>query len=187
MFEMKENWRKSFDFVGEKNTVKDLNTVIIYLPGHYELIYTTEFYQRFYNVFKNYSDFSYKNQVMTDIKEEQKKSNQILLDMDPEITNNEYNNQNQNYMGNNSNNYINNNNGFNININGNVNVNNINFNSGNNGYNNGYNGNNFNSNNNNFINFSPNNFMNQGQNSGMNNYNFMNNNNNMQNPNNFYH
>ena len=62
MFEMEENWRKSFDFVGEKNTVKNLNTVIIYLPGHYELIYTTEFYQRFYNVFKKYSDFSYINQ-----------------------------------------------------------------------------------------------------------------------------
>ena len=66
MFEMEENWRKSFDFVGEKNTIKNLNTVIIYLPGHYELIYTTEFYQRFYNVFKSYSDFSYINQVMTE-------------------------------------------------------------------------------------------------------------------------
>jgi len=184
MFEMEENWRKSFDFVGEKNTVKNLNTVIIYLPGHYELIYTTEFYQRFYNVFKNYSDFSYVNQVMTEIKEDQRKSNQVLLDMDPEITNNDFNNQNQNYMGNN-NNFINNNNGFNININGNVNVNNINFNNGNN-FNNGYNGNNFNNNNYN-NNFPPNNFMNQGQNNGMNNFNFNNNNGyNMQNPNNFY-
>jgi len=185
MFEMEENWRKSFDFVGEKNTVKNLNTVIIYLPGHYELIYTTEFYQRFYNVFKNYSDFSYVNQVMTEIKEDQRKSNQVLLDMDPEITNNDFNNQNQNYMGNN-NNFINNNNGFNININGNVNVNNINFNNGNN-FNNGYNGNNFNNNNYN-NNFPHNNFMNQGQNNGMNNFNFNNNNGyNMQNPNNFYH
>ena len=181
MFEMEENWRKSFDFIGEKNTVKNLNTVIIYLPGHYELIYTTEFYQRFYNVFKNYSDFSYVNQVMTEIKEDQRKSNQVLLDMDPEITNNDFNNQNQNYMGNN-NNFINNNNGFNININGNVNVNNINFNNGNN-FNYGYNGNNFNNNNN----FPSNNFMNQGQNNGMNNFNFNNNNGyNMQNPNNFY-
>ena len=174
MFEMEENWRKSFDFVGEKNTVKNLNTVIIYLPGHYELIYTTEFYQRFYNVFKNYSDFSYINQVMTEIKEEKKKSNQILLDMDPEITNNEANNQN--YFGNN-NNYINNN-GFNININGNVNVNNINFNNGSN-YNNNMN-----------PNFQPpNNFINQGQNNnGNNNFNFMNNNmQNMPNQNNFYY
>ena len=174
MFEMEENWRKSFDFVGEKNTVKNLNTVIIYLPGHYELIYTTEFYQRFYNVFKNYSDFSYINQVMTEIKEEKKKSNQILLDMDPEITNNEANNQN--YFGNN-NNYINNN-GFNININGNVNVNNINFNNGSN-YNNNMN-----------PNFQPpNNFINQGQNNnGNNNFNFMNNNmKNMSNQNNFYY
>ena len=187
MFEMEENWRKSFDFVGEKNTVKNLNTVIIYLPGHYELIYTTEFYQRFYNVFKNYSDFSYINQVMTEIKEDQKKSNQVLLDMESEITNNDFNNQNQNqnYMGNN-NNFINNNNGFNININGNVNVNNINFNNGNN-FNNGFNGNNFNNNNNYNNNFPPNNYMNQGQNNGMNNFNFNNNGYNMQNPNNFYH
>ena len=184
MFEMEENWRKSFDFVGEKNTVKNLNTVIIYLPGHYELIYTTEFYQRFYNVFKNYSDFSYINQVMTEIKEDQKKSNQVLLDMESEITNNDFNNQNQNYTGNN-NNFINNN-GFNININGNVNVNNINFNNGNN-FNNGFNGNNFNNNNNYNNNFSPNIFMNQGQNNGMNNFNFNNNGYNMQNPNNFYH
>ena len=187
MFEMEENWRKSFDFVGEKNTQKNLNTVIIYLPGHYELIYTTEFYQRFYNVFKKYSDFSYINQVMTEIKEEQKKSNQILLDMDPEITNNEVINPNQNLFGNN-NNINNNNNGFNININGNVNVNNINFNNGNNNFNNGFNGNNFN---NNFINFPNNNFMNQGQNNNpMSNFNFFNNNGNniqnIQNPNNFY-
>ena len=175
MFEMEENWRKSFDFVGEKNTVKNLNTVIIYLPGHYELIYTTEFYQRFYNVFKNYSDFSYKNQVMTEIKEEQRKSNQILLDMEPEITKNEINNQN--YNGNGNNNFINNNNGFNININGNVNVNNINFN------NNGNNSNNI------YPNYPPtNNFMNQGQNNnGSNNFNYMNNIPNMPNQNNFYY
>ena len=184
MFEMEDNWRKSFEFVGEKNTVNNLNTVIIYLPGHYELIYTTEFYQRFYNVFKNYSDFSYKNEIMTEIKEEQRKKNEVLLDMDEEITNNGIIN-NQNYFnngGNNGNNYNNNGTGFNININGNVNVNNINFNNNN--------GNNFNNGNNGFNNNYPlNNFMNQGPNFGNNNnnnnFNFMSGNN-MQNQNNFY-
>ena len=187
MFEMEENWRKSFGFVGEKNTANNLNTVLIYLPGHYELIYTTEFYNRFYNVFKNYSDFTYKNEIMTDIKEEQRKKNQILLDMDEEIMDDgRNNNQNYNFMnnnsnnGNNNNNYINNGNGFNININGNVNVNNINFNNGNN-FNYGFNNNN---------NYPQNNFMNQGQNNGnnFNNFNFSNDNNmqNNQNQNNFY-
>ena len=171
MFEMEENWRKSFEFVGEKNTVNNLNTVIIYLPGHYELIYTTEFYQRFYNVFKGYSDFSYVNEVMTEIKEDQRKKNKSLLDMNSEVTNMGMNNQN--FIGNNNNNYINNGNGFNININGNINVNNINFNNGNN-FNNGYNNN-----------YPPNNFMNQGQNNGNNNFNYMNGNN-MNNQNNFY-
>ena len=200
MFEMEDDSRKSFNFIGEKNTVNNLNTVIIYLPGHYELIYTREFYQRFYNVFKNYSDFSYKNEIMTEIKEEQRKKNESLLDMDSEITNCGFNNNNnQNYFS--SNNNINNNynnncfnnggNGFNININGNVNVNNINFNNGNNfnnnSGNNGFNNNNFMSNN-----FNNNNFMNQGQNNGnigngMNNFNFMGGNNiQNQNQNNFY-
>ena len=92
MFEMESDWRKSFDFYGEKNTNNNLNTVIIYLPGHYELIYTTEFYQRFYNVFKNYSDFSYRNEVMTEIKEEQRYNNKTLLDMNSDIFNNNNNN-----------------------------------------------------------------------------------------------
>ena len=173
MFEMEENWRKSFEFVGEKNTINNLNTVIIYLPEHYELIYTTEFYQRFFNVFKKYSDFSYKNQIMTEIKEEQKKSNQILLDMNSEITEtnnmNNFNgiNNNNNFFNNNNNNYNNNGNNFN-------NINNMNFN----------NGNNFNNNNN----FQQNNYMFQGGqgNNGGNNFNFMNVNNNIQNQNNFY-
>ena len=195
MFEMEDDSRKSFNFIGEKNTVNDLNTVIIYLPGHYELIYTREFYQRFYNVFKNYSDFSYKNEIMTEIKEEQRNKNESLLDMDSEITSSGINNNNnQNYFFNNYNNISNNNcfnnngNGFNININGNVNVNNINFNNGNNGYNNngnnGYN-NGFNNNNNFISNNFNNNFMNDGQNNVMNNFNFMggNSGNNMQNQN----
>ena len=188
MFEMEDDSRKSFNFIGEKNTVNNLNTVIIYLPGHYELIYTREFYQRFYNVFKNYSDFSYKNEIITEIKEEQRKKNESLLDMDSEIINNGINNDNQNYFCNNNINNINNNNcfnnnanGFNININGNVNVNNINF-------NNGYNNNGFNNNNNFIPNNFNNNFMNQGQNNnGMNNFNFMGGNNMQnQNQNNFY-
>jgi len=186
MFEMEDDSRKSFNFIGEKNTVNNLNTVIIYLPGHYELIYTREFYQRFYNVFKNYSDFSYKNEIITEIKEEQRKKNESLLDMDSEIINNGINNNNnQNYFCNNNNinnNCFNNNgNGFNININGNVNVNNINF-------NNGYNNNGFNNNNNFIPNNFNNNFMNQGQNNnGMNNFNFMDGNNMQnQNQNNFY-
>ena len=188
MFEMEDDSRKSFNFIGEKNTVNNLNTVIIYLPGHYELIYTREFYQRFYNVFKNYSDFSYKNEIITEIKEEQRKKNESLLDMDSEIINNGINNDNQNYFCNNNINNINNNNcfnnnanGFNININGNVNVNNINF-------NNGYNNNGFNNNNNFIPNNFNNNFMNQGQNNnGMNNFNFMDGNNMQnQNQNNFY-
>ena len=187
MFEVEDDWRKSFGFVGEKNTVNNLNTVIIYLPGHYELIYTKEFYQRFFNVFKNYSDFSYKNEIMTEIKEDQRKKNEILLDMDSEIINNGINDQNyfcnngnNGKSGNFNNNFCNGGNGFNININGNVNVNNINFN----------NGNNFNNVNNGYNNFAPNNFnnfMNQGQNNGINNFNFMNGNNMQnQNQNNFY-
>ena len=188
MFEMEENWRKSFEFVGEKNTNNNLNTVIIYLPGHYELIYTTEFYQRFYNIFKKYSDFSYKNEVMTEIKEEQKKSNQTLLDFNSEITENtNYNNYNDNYMNNNntfsySNNNNNfsygNNNNFNYNNNSGNNFNNMNYNNGNN-YNNNSSGNNDFQQNKNYIFQGQNNNYNNGGNNFnlnlMNGYNMQNN------------
>ena len=173
MFEMENDWRKSFGFVGEKNTNNNLNTVIIYLPGHYELIYTTEFYQRFYGVFKHYSDFSYKNQVMTEIKEEQKYDNKTLLDMNSEISNNNNcNNNNFNY--NNNNNMINFNN---YNYNNNCNNNNIynNYCNNNNISNNNFN--NFNNNYNN--NFPQNNCYQNGQNFGNNNIN--------SNRNNFYY
>ena len=210
MFEMDSDWRKSFSFVGEKNTINNLNTVIIYLPGHYELIYTTEFYQRFYGVFKFYSDFSYKNQIMTEIKEEQRYNNKSLLDFNSEISNNTgtntsddiYNsifNNNISNNNNSNNNNFNNNRNFNNYNNGNFNSspsNNSNFNNNNNFINNNINNNNFNNNNynngnfnygnNNFINnFPQNNF--QGQNNG-NIYNFINNNqyNNSNNSNNFY-
>ena len=154
MFEMESDWRKSFVFSGEKNTNNNLNTVLIYLPGHYELIYTNEFYQRFYGVFKNYSDFSYRNQVMTEIVEEQRCNNKTLLDMNSEITsannNNDFfgninQNNNNNTMGNNynNNNYNNNNyNNFNNNNNNNF-FNNNNFNNNNNNFNNGNNNNSF--------------------------------------------
>ena len=191
MFEMDTDWRKSFGFVGEKNTVNNLNTVLVYLTDHYELIYTNEFYLRFYNVFKNYSDFSYKNQIMTEIKEEQRfdpKNHKTLLDMNSEITNN-FNNQNSNVNNNFGNNYNNNNpigNNFNNNPNGFNNNNNLlNFDSDvftntNNQFINNNNYNNFNNNNN----FAQNNFFQQGNN----NYNFINNNNNLQNnSNNFYY
>ena len=164
MFEMENDWRKTFIFSGDKNTNNNLNTVIIYLPGHYELIYTTEFYQRFYNVFKNYSDFSYKNEVMTEIKEKQRYDNKTLLDMNSEISsNNQNNNINDIYNSIFNNNNINNNN--------------------NNIYNN-FNNNNFNNNfNNNYIQ----NNNNYNQNNGTNNYNFGNNNNIQLNKgNNFY-
>ena len=148
MFEMENDWRKTFIFSGDKNTNNNLNTVIIYLPGHYELIYTTEFYQRFYNVFKNYSDFSYKNEVMTEIKEKQRYDNKTLLDMNSEISSNNQNNNindiynsifNNNNINNNNNNIYNNfnNNNFNNNFNNNYiqNNNNYNQNNGTNNYN----------------------------------------------------
>ena len=189
MFEMDSDWRKTFSFAGDKNTINNLNTVIIYLPGHYELIYTTEFYQRFYGVFKNYSDFSYKNQIMTEIKEEQKYNHKTLLDLNSEVsTNNGSNNTNEdiynsifnnnnnsnnnnsnnnnifNNNGNFNNNVISNNNNFNNFMNGNFNNNSFN---NNNFNNNNYNKGNFNYGNNNFNNnFPQNNY--QGQNNGNN-------------------
>ena len=187
MFEMESDWRKSFVFSGEKNTNNNLNTVLVYLPGHYELIYTNEFYQRFYGIFKNYSDFSYRNQVMTEIVEQQRCNHKTLLDMNSEITttnnNNDFfgnlNQNNNNNMSNNYNNYnYNNNNYINYNNNNNNNnfFNNNNFNNSNNNYNNRYN-NNFFGNNNNF--FGNNNFNNNMNNNfNMNNNNFKNNNNN---------
>ena len=189
MFEMENDWRKTFNFSGEKNTINNLNTVIIYLPGHYELIYTKEFYQRFYNVFKHYSDFSYKNEIMTEIKEEQRYNNKTLLDMNSEIsTNSQNNNSNINEdIYNNIFNNNNNNNNYNY-INNNISNNNNNiFNNFNNNNNNFGNNNNFN-NNNNYNNNNFNNNYNQNQNNGINNYNFGNNNN-MQHsqPNNFYY
>ena len=196
MFEMESDWRKSFDFYGEKNTNNKLNTVIIYLPGHYELIYTTEFYQRFYNVFKNYSDFSYRNEIMTEIKEEQRYNNKTLLDMNSEISNNNNNNpddiynnifgnniSNNNFQNNtNNNNFNNKNNINNFNNNNNNNINNFNNNNFNNNIfnnssiNNNFNNNNFSNNNNNYNNFNNNN-----------NYNNYNNNNNSFNNNNINH
>ena len=201
MFEMENDWRKTFNFSGEKNTVNNLNTVIIYLPGHYELIYTKEFYQRFYNVFKHYSDFSYKNEIMTEIKEEQRYNNKTLLDMNSEIsTNNQNNNSNisddiynsifNNNSNNNYNNISNNNtyNNFNNNNPNNFNNNNNNnFGNNNNFNNNNYNNNNF-SNNNNFNNNNIfNNNYNQNQNNGINNNNFGNNNNIQYNQSNNYY
>ena len=199
MFEMETDWRKSFGFVGEKNTNNNLNTVIIYLPGHYELIYTTEFYQRFYGVFKNYSDFSYRNQIMTEIKEEQRYNNKTLLDMNSEISSNNTNINNNNFFNNfnnsNNNNYNNNNNdliNFNNdnnynNINNNLNNNNMNNNNMNNNFNNNnFNNNNFNNNYNN-NNFPQNNYFQKGQNFINNNFNSINNNMNSNKPNNFYY
>jgi len=199
MFEMESDWRKSFVFSGEKNTNNNLNTVLIYLPGHYELIYTNEFYQRFYGVFKNYSDFSYRNQVMTEIVEEQRCNNKTLLDMNSEITstnnNNDFfgninQNNNNNTMGNNynNNNYNNNNyNNFNNNNNNNF-FNNNNFNNNNNNFNNGNNNNSFGNNSNNFFGNNNNFNNNMNNNFNMNNNNFNNNNNysnNFNNNNNF--
>ena len=187
MFEMESDWRKSFVFSGEKNTNNNLNTVLIYLPGHYELIYTNEFYQRFYGIFKNYSDFSYRNQVMTEIVEEQRCNNTTLLDMNSEITttnnNNDFfgniNQNNNNSMGNNfNNNNFNNNNYNNFNNNNNNNFfNNNNFNNSNNNFNNGNNNNPFGNNNNNNFFGNNNNFNNNMNNNfNMNNNNFNNNN-----------
>ena len=195
MFEMESDWRKSFVFSGEKNTNNNLNTVLIYLPGHYELIYTNEFYQRFYGIFKNYSDFSYRNQVMTEIVEEQRCNNKTLLDMNSEITttnnNNDFfgnlNQNNNNTMRNNyNNNNYNNNNYINYNNNNNNNNNNFfnnnNFNNSNNNFNNGYNNNSF-GNNNNF--FGNNNNFNNNMNNNFNNNNNYSNNSNNNNSNNF--
>jgi hypothetical protein len=191
MFEMDTDWRKSFGFFGEKNTVNNLNTVLVYLQDHYELIYTCEFYQRFYNVFKNYSDFSYRNQVMTEIREEQRYDNKKLLDMNSEITN-EFNNQNSNNNNNFGNNFSNNNSiGNNYNNNsGSFNNNNnlLNFDNGNiSNTNNQFMNNNYNNynnlNNNINNNYVQNNFFQQGNNS----LNFINNNNPQNNSNNFYY
>ena len=133
MFEMENDWRKTFDFVGNKNSINNLNTVLIYLPGHYQLIYTTEFYQKYYNIFKEYSDFSYRNEIMTEIVVEQQCKDVTLLDVNSDSQNN-----NNDIF--NMNNNINNNN-INNNMNNNMNNNNFQF------QQNQYNNNNFNFNN----------------------------------------
>ena len=99
MFDIENDWRKSFEYYGEIGTNRILNISLLNKKNHYELIYTREYYRFHYNIFKNYINKNYVNKVLLEIKEniyEEKIENLVNLNVSNDFNNNNNNNNNNN-------------------------------------------------------------------------------------------
>ena len=130
MFDIENDFRKVFNYYGNNPFKKQLSIVLSNKKNHYELIYTKEFYQMNYEILNNYTDNSYVNKVLTEIKNNEKIIQTNLIQMEPTILNNNNNNNknniNYNYQNNNQNLLLFEQNKQIINNNQNMNYNNIN-------------------------------------------------------------
>ena len=140
MFDIENDFRKVFNYYGNNPFNKQLSIVLSNKKNHYELIYTKEFYQMNYEILKKYTDNSYVNKILTEIKNNEKLIQTNLVQIEPILNNNNNNNNNSNKNQNllNFTPIINNNSNTNTNINlnninnnNNMNIQNQNFNLGN--------------------------------------------------------
>ena len=104
MFDIENDFRKVFNYYGNNPFHKSLSVVLSNKKEHYELIYTKEFYQMNYEILKKYTDNSYINKILTEIKNNEKLIQTNLVQMEPIVNNNNNYNNSNNSNSNNSNN-----------------------------------------------------------------------------------